>query len=58
MAKRGQNNDTAMTLRMPLDLRERMWAHPEILWSVIARRAFEDHLKRLEAFDAAQDQQK
>jgi hypothetical protein len=40
-----------MTLAIPEDLREMMKRHPEIKWSVVARRALRKYAERLDRLD-------
>ncbi len=40
-----------VTLSVPEDLHREMRAHPEVRWAEVARRAFRDHLDKLELYD-------
>jgi hypothetical protein len=40
-----------MTFAVPDDLHREMRAHPEIRWAEVARRAFREHLDKLELYN-------
>ena len=40
-----------LTFSIPEELHREMRAHPEIKWAEVARRAFRDHLDKLELYD-------
>ena len=40
-----------MTFSIPADLHRDMRAHPEIKWAEVARRAFREHLDKLELYN-------
>jgi hypothetical protein len=40
-----------MTFSVPAELHREMKAHPEVKWAEVARRAFRDHLDKLELYD-------
>jgi len=40
-----------ITISLPKELKERLDKHPEVAWSAIFRRAFENKVKDLEEFE-------
>jgi len=40
-----------VTFAIPAELHREMRAHPDIRWAEVARRAFRDHLDKLELYD-------
>jgi hypothetical protein len=42
---------TNVTLSVPEELHREMRAHPEVRWAEVARKAFRDHLDKLELYD-------
>jgi len=40
-----------ITISLPKDLKERLDKHPEVAWTAIFRRAFENKVKELEEFE-------
>ncbi|MBN1385999.1 hypothetical protein JW968_03405 [Candidatus Woesearchaeota archaeon] len=40
----------SISVSVPEELRQRMEKHPDINWSAVARKAFEDHVEKIEFF--------